>query len=342
MSIRDAVYQLNEVGKCEGGRGFHFLVLVDNDGRLIGTLSDGDLRRGIIAGISINEAVERVACLSPVYGSVADPVRNLAKLKGNIHQANYLPVVDDKHVVCNILVLAEPTSIRCSVLIMAGGFGKRLGNLTRNTPKPLLHIGNRPILSHILERVNIVSPESIYISVHYLSDQIANFASIYPEAERITLLHEDVPLGTAGALGLLPQPFRYPLIICNGDVLTSLNFGHFLRFFQEQDFDAIIAVAHYSVVVPYGVVRYSETGEFLGIREKPTLDNFVSAGIYILSPLFVSLVSQGEVLDMPDLIVRGQGLGLRIGIFPLHEYWTDIGQPECFDNAERNINQNTG
>lgn len=334
-SIREAVCQLNDVGRREGGRGFHFLVLVNSDGRLIGTLSDGDLRRGIIAGVPIDAAVERVACLTPIYGRVAEPAENLLKLRRNRGQANYLPIVDDEGIVRNILVLAEPNNTGCSVLIMAGGFGKRLGDRTRNTPKPLLQIGSQPILSHILRSLIAVNPETIFISVHYLAEQFADFVSAHDETDRIVLLKEDIPLGTAGAIGQIPQPFKHPLIVCNGDVLTSLNFEHFWRFFNEQDFDAILAVAQYSVKIPYGVVRYSEHGEFSGISEKPTLDNFISAGIYVLSPQFLSLVAPGEAIDMPELLTRGQELGLRVGLFPLHEYWTDIGHPESFESANK-------
>ncbi len=333
MSIREAVHQLNDVGRREGGRGFHFLILIDDEGRLIGTLSDGDLRRGIIAGVAVDEVVERVACLTPVYGSTNEPAENLLKLRKNKHHTNYLPIVDDQRKVRSILVLAEPNTAQCSVLIMAGGFGKRLGDRTRNTPKPLLQIGNQPILAHILERLDTVNPESIYISVHYLAEQIADFALAHAKSDRIVLLHEDTPLGTAGAIGQIAERLTHPLIVCNGDILTSLNFDHFWRFFLEQEYDAIIAAARYSINIPYGVIRYSDGGEFLGISEKPTLDNFVSAGIYILSPLFSSLVSSGESIDMPELLARGQSHGLRVGLFPLHEYWIDIGHPENFDSA---------
>jgi dTDP-glucose pyrophosphorylase len=332
-SIRHAIRQLDHVGKKEGGRGFHFLVLVDNERRLVGTLTDGDLRRGIISGVGIDSPVREVACLSPRYGLASDSIGNKIKLQMYSKQANYLPIVDHSNVICDILMLSGQEIDACSVLIMAGGFGKRLGDRTRRTPKPLLHIRGKPILTHIMDRLSKMAPERIFISVHYLADQVAEFCSSRPESNRIALIHELTPLGTAGAIGRIPKPLDHPLLICNGDVLTSLNFEHFWRFFVEHEFDAIIAVAQHRLKIPYGVVRYAGDGEFLGMTEKPNLSHFVSAGIYIFSPLFVSLVSPEEAIDMPDLLTRGKELGLRIGLFPLHEYWTDIGLPEDFDNA---------
>jgi len=332
-TIRDAVGQLNDVGKQEGGRGFHFLVLVDNKRRLVGTLTDGDLRRGIIAGAEVDAPVKTVACLSPRFGLATDVTGSIKKLHAHSKQTNYLPIVDRDNVICDILMLTERETVRCSTLIMAGGFGKRLGERTRDTPKPLLHIRGKPILAHLLDRLANIAPERIFVSVHYLADQVVAYTSTREESNRISLIHEHTPLGTAGAIGSIPRPLDHPLLVCNGDVLTSLDFERFWRFFLEQEFDAIIAVAQHTVKIPYGVVRHAGDGEFLSISEKPSLSHFVSAGIHILSPLFCSLVSPDEVIDMPELLARGKGLGLRIGLFPLHEYWTDIGLPADFERA---------
>lgn len=334
LTIREAMARLNDVSRREGGRSHQFLVVVDDDQRLYGTLSDGDFRRGIISGCSVEDPVSRCCYCQPRFGREGQHGENVVVLKGLYPQANYLPVVDAVGRVCEILLLDAGQSSSCLALIMAGGFGTRLGERTRNTPKPLLPVGDRPILAHILDRFAPVNPEKIFISVHYLAEQISAFSETRPERDRIQLVHEETPLGTAGALGLLPGPLAHPIIVSNGDVLTQLDFSAFWQFFVRHNYDAVIAVAQHTVNIPFGVVQHTADGRFLRIDEKPTLTHYVNAGIYLLSPEFCALVAPNERIDMTELLKRGQQIGLSVGLFPLHEHWTDVGRPEDLEQAD--------
>lgn len=335
LTIRDAMARLNDVSRREGGRSHQFLVVVGEDGRLFGTLSDGDFRRGIIGGCSADDPVSRCCFRQPLVGRQGEHGENVILLKGLYPQANYLPVLDAAGQVCEILLLDTAQSSSCLALVMAGGFGTRLGERTRNTPKPLLPVGDRPILAHILDRFGPIDPENIYISVHYLAEQIADFVETRPERDRIRLVHETTPLGTAGALGLLPNPLPHPIIVSNGDVLTQLDFSAFWQFYLRHNYDAVIAVAQHTVNIPFGVVQHTIDGRFLHIDEKPTLTHYVNAGIYLLSPQFCALVAPNERIDMTELLKRGQQIGLNVGLFPLHEHWTDVGRPEDLERADQ-------
>lgn len=326
--MQEALKIIDGLAKGVEGRANAFLIIVDNNRRVIGTLTDSDFRRGIIAGIAIHDSVEKFAFKSPTIGMLGDNQKNLALLMGLSPHAAFLPVVNQSKEIAELLFLSIRNSQECSVLIMAGGFGRRLGEKTKSKPKPMLSIAGKPILEHIISRVEQINPDSIYISTHYLAEQIHKFCEQLPVAHKIKFLNEASPLGTAGAIGLLPNPIKHPLVITNGDVLTDLDFIGFRDFYFQNNFDIVIAVVKHNVSIPFGVVSYTEQGGFIGITEKPIISNYVSAGIYIVSASVRSLVQFNQVIDMPQLIEVAKSVGLSIGIFPLHEYWADIGRPE--------------
>ena len=217
---------------------------------------------------------------------------------------------------------------------MAGGFGRRLGERTLKTPKPLLPVGGRPVLDHLLERLEKAGIGNIHISLHYYADKIRSYIAARDNKAKFSFVEEETPLGTAGALArLLPRPSA-PVLVMNGDVLTNVDFGALHDFHIRHGFDATVGVARYEVEVPFGVVRYGDDGLFAGIDEKPLISSFIAAGIYYLSPEFVALVPNNRPMDMPELLNLGRGIGLRIGVFPIHEYWTDIGRPDDLERAE--------
>lgn len=309
-------------------------LVLDAEGRLAGTVTDGDIRRAILRGVRLDDPVAKCMHDKPFTGRVGRDEENLAKLRSVIARTPFLPVVDDLGKVDEILIIADGRIGSMRALIMAGGFGRRLGPITKSTPKPLLLVGGRPILDHLIERLEAASVDEIFISVHYLAERIERFVEAHRTTIPITLVREDAQLGTAGAVGLLPDGMSEPLLVVNGDVLTSLDFGALMEFHLRHDSDATLAVAQHQVDIPFGVVRHAEDGRFLGIEEKPTITNFVSAGIYCLAPEFRALVRHGEKIDMPALLERGQKAGLKVSLFPIHEYWTDVGRPGDLERAD--------
>ena len=307
-----------------------FQLVVDEDHRLIGTLTDGDVRRSILKGVPLDGPVARSMHETPVIGRTGADTANLELLQS----VPFLPLVDDSGRVTEVLLAATVLPFPDAALIMAGGKGSRLGRRTRTTPKPLLPVGGKPILDHILHKLEAAGVRRVWIAVHHLADRIEDFVGARTSKADIGLIRESQPLGTAGALGLVPETLDEPILVLNGDVLTKTDFVALDAFHRQHGYDATIAVARHSVEIPYGIVRHDDGGAFRGIDEKPVLRNFVAAGIYYLSPAFVGLVAPNEATSMPALLNDGHRIGMRIGLFPIHEYWADIGRPEDLDAAE--------
>ncbi len=328
-TLRDAMSRLSS------GRLQHqFQIVADGDRRLLGTLLDGDIRRGLLAGAGLDDPVSRCMKRNPATGRAGEQKANVNLLHQVVAQTTFLPILDESDVIQEILVGAGPVLAGFRALVMAGGLGSRLGERTRKVPKPLLPVGGKPVLEHILTRLEAASVDDVYVSVHYLADSVDSFLQSRNNKVRVQVLREDDPLGTTGAMGLLPPDTTRDIMVVNGDILTSLDLVAFLDFHQKHQFDATIAVAQHLITIPYGVVRHDKDGQFLGIEEKPTLTNFVAAGIYLLSPQYHALIRPGEKLDMPELLNRGQSMGLSSTLFPIHEYWMDLGKPEDLERAE--------
>ena len=222
---------------------------------------------------------------------------------------------------------------------MAGGLGSRLGERTRITPKPLLPVAGRPILDHVLQNLELAGIGRICVSVHHLADQIECFVAERENRASIAVVHESRQLGTAGAIGLLDSEVRLDsLLVVNGDVITGIDYGALHDFHERHGFDATVAVAHHEVEIPFGVIRYSADGLLDQIDEKPKIKNFVAAGVYYLSPTYLALVKADEQIDMPTLLNRGKEIGLKAGLVPIHEYWTDVGRPDDLRAANDRLN----
>jgi dTDP-glucose pyrophosphorylase len=326
--IRDVLARINSASHL-------FQIAIDDRGRLCGTITDGDIRRAMLHGIGLDDPARKCMQSKPVVGLAGARSKNFERLRHTGSSRSFLPVLDTDNRVVEIIVATADSARVKQALIMAGGFGRRLGARTEGTPKPLLPIGGKPILEHLLKRLEDSGVAKIFISVHYCADQIKSYVASRKNCAEIDYIDESVPLGTAGAVGRLVPPPTGPIMIVNGDVLTKVDVSALHDFHVRHDLDATIGVARYDVDVPFGVVKYGEDGLFAGIEEKPSISNFIAAGIYYLSPEFVALVPSDRPIDMPELLNLGRRIGLKIGVFPIHEYWTDIGRPDDFDRAEK-------
>ena len=324
LEIREVMSRMNAAAH-------QFQTIVDGNGKLLGTVTDGDIRRAILRGVTLEEAVAKCMHTDFITGRIGDELGNLTLLRTN--DINFLPLLDADGILREALVSAKEPDRISTALVMAGGPGARLGERTRLTPKPLLAVGGRPILEHVLSGLEACGVGEVFISVHYLAEQIKRFVEDRENLATIHLIDEDKPYGTAGALSCLPAPLKQPVLIVNGDVITRTDYGALSIFHERHGHDATIAVARHDINVPFGVVHHCDDGLFSSIEEKPRVSHFVAAGIYYLSPEFCALVPKKQSMDMPELLNLGHSIGLRMGLFPIHEYWVDIGRPEDLETA---------
>ena len=325
IAIREALARLNATDHV-------FQLVARPGGSLLGTLTDGDVRRALLGGVSLDAPVADAMHVEFLAGRAGDDAGNRSLLAKDERLLTFLPVLDPDDRVVEVLVHGRDAGIE-RALVMAGGFGRRLGDQTRETPKPLLPVGGRPILDHVLANLEGCGVRDIYVSVHYHADQISRYVETRANNADIQMVEETEPLGTAGALGRIDTDGHAPILVINGDVITDVDLVALHDFHVRDALDATIGVARYDVEVPFGVVRRGADGLFAGIDEKPRISNFVAAGVYYLSPGVAALVAKDLPLDMPELLNRSRGLGHKIGIFPIHEYWTDVGRPADLEAA---------
>lgn len=317
------------------------VALVLDAGRLVGIVTDGDIRRGLLRGLPLSGLATEVMNRTPVSAPATlsrDQRLHLMRQK-SIKQ---LPLLDGNGQLVEVETfddLLEAPHYPNPVLIMAGGLGERLGALTRDRPKPMLDVGGRPLLETIIRNVVQQGFRNIFISVNYKADMIVNhFGDGAALGAAIQYVHETERLGTAGALGLLPQPSELPMVVTNGDILTTINYGALLDFHNGTPAEATMAVREHKVHVPYGVVTASE-GYLRAIREKPTESWFVSAGIYVIGRAALDHVERGVRIDMPTVLERVVANKGRVAIYPIREYWLDIGRMEDFEQAHAEFHE---
>ena len=318
---------------------FRLVLVVDKQRRLLGTITDGDIRRGILRNISLTSKVEEIMFRSPIKAPKGASKRELAALM-EVNSISSIPLIYSDKVV-GLTTLKSVTAQKKHnnpVFLMAGGFGTRLKPLTNHSPKPLLNVGGKPILETILLSFIRAGFENFYISVFYMPEMIKNY---FGDGSRwnvnIEYIEEKEPLGTAGALGLLPNNLsELPLIMMNGDILTNVDFERLLDFHNENMVAATMCVREYEYQVPYGVIK-GEGNRILSMEEKPIQTFFVNAGIYVLSPDMIKSVPVNTRIDMPDLLDGALQKDQEVLMFPIHEYWLDIGRVDDFDRAQNDI-----
>jgi len=328
-SVREAAALLESCAR-------KIVLVVDTEHRLLGTVTDGDIRRAIVRGVSTDAPVVEVMRQDPLVAGLNDSGPAIVS-EAKRRLLKHVPVIDDSGRVIGLDSiedkLGEDNSRQGCVFIFAGGQGSRLRPLTENCPKPMLKIGAKPILETIIEQFVSYGFREFYISVNYRAEMIIDyFGNGAQWGVTIEYIREDQPLGTAGSLGLLTAPAD-PIIVINGDILSQVNFSHLRDFHLEHEAMLTMAVRNYEVQIPYGIVE-TQGLEVLRMVEKPVYSKFVNAGIYCISAGALTHLQPNSRMDMPELIERVISSGSRVQIFPLHEYWMDIGRLEDFNRAQ--------
>lgn len=328
---------IQDVLKVIDNEALQLALVVDFDNRLLGTVTDGDIRRALINGVSLSHPISEIMYITPTVVDRSASQDKLLELM-SAKQLNSIPILDNGIVVGlkTIHHVKQKAKYDNPVFLMAGGFGSRLKPLTDNCPKPLLKVGDKPILETVLIRFIKAGFHQFYISTHYLSEMIIEyFGDGAKWGISINYVHEESPLGTGGALGLLPKDLpEIPVILMNGDVLTKVDFEALLAFHNENDANATMCVREYEYQVPFGVIE-SEGNKIKSMVEKPTQRFHVNAGIYVVGRKIIDQVNNNEVVDMPTLLERY--IDERVLMFPFHEYWLDIGRIDDFNRAQIDI-----
>ena len=321
--------------------GNRLALVVSDDRKLLGTVTDGDIRRALIKQVDMNCAVSEIMNKSPVTALKSEsPSRIMSKMSSR--DLLHIPIIDESNVLIGLETLQHllvKKKYDNPVFLMAGGFGKRLYPLTEHTPKPLLHVGVRPILETILMQFIEAGFHNFYISTHYKADMIRNHFGDGGDWDiNIQYVHEENPLGTAGSLGMLPSDIVLPILMMNGDLLTKVDLQQLLSFHHEQDAIATMCIREYDFQVPYGVVNIEEQ-YVTNIVEKPIQKFFVNAGIYVLDPKLINQVDGNKYLDMTNFLENQIKNGNKVCVFPIHEYWIDIGRMEEYECAHGIFNK---
>jgi len=314
--------------------GLKIAIVVDKNDKLLGTLTDGDIRRGFLKGLNINSPIKSIIFTDPIVAAKNDSNEKLLKiaLSKMIYQ---IPVVDKNKKVIGLFILDEMIKQKKKsnlVVIMAGGKGKRLGSLTKSIPKPMLKVGKNPILQTIIEKFKNSGYKKFLICVNFKSKIIKNyFGNGTNFGVQISYIEEKKRMGTAGALSLLKKRPKEPFFVINGDLLINLDFEKMLDFHHENNSEATMGVSEYHIESPYGEVKMNRENIIL-IEEKPKHKFFVNAGVYILDPKCINLIPK-KFYDMPSLFKKMISNKNKTISFPLEEYWLDIGRPNDFNKA---------
>lgn len=321
--------------------GIGILLLCDEECKLLGTITDGDVRRALLNGVSFEESCIKIATKNPVIAR-SNPSRfEMLHLMDRSRKfvVNHLPVLDETGRVMDLILrrdLILKNELELSAVIMAGGFGTRLSPLTKEIPKPMLPVGGRPLMQFIVEQLCEIGIKRINISTHYKPEKIMDyFGDGNAFGVNINYLNEEIPLGTAGAIGLITD-CNEPLLVINGDILTRVDYRAMLLYHKNEDAELTVASHRYHMQVPYGVIE-CEGPQIIQIREKPDINFMVNAGIYLLEPSVHRYIKNGLHLDMTELIGRLIADGRNVVSFPIIEYWLDIGQYADYEQAQKDI-----
>lgn len=327
-TLRDAIRSLDRSSQ-------QIVLVIDSEGVLVGTITDGDIRRGLLRGIGMDDRLATVVHREPmVLPQGIDRHAALEVMRTNGLQQ--VPVVDEYRRVVDLHLwntLDMPETRPNMMVVMAGGRGTRLHPHTENCPKPMLPIGGKPMLEHIIERARGEGFHHFVFAVHYLAHMIEDhFGDGSRFGVEIDYLREERPLGTGGALGLMTRRPDGPFVVTNGDVLSEVRYGEILEFHVHHGAAATMAVRPFEWQHPFGVV-HTDGVDIISFEEKPVVRSRINAGIYALDPAALDVVAPDEHCDMPTLFERLQASACRTIVYPMHEPWLDVGRPADLERA---------
>lgn len=333
-TIRSVMEQINNNGQG-------IAVVVDEEDRPLATVTDGDIRRAILDYTDLDNPIsvlleqKSVDQRRPIMARFGTNEAELLRVM-NEHSIRHIPLVNEAGrliSMANLSDMVRELELPMTAVVMAGGYGTRMRPLTENLPKPMLPVGDRPLLELIIEQLTKAGIQEVNLTTHYKKDMIVDhFGDGRDFGVEINYVEEDKPLGTAGSLALLGTSDR-PRLVINGDILTQVDFRAMLQFHQEHNADMTVAVYSTQTSIPYGVVDVNGV-EITGVREKPIINHLINAGIYLLNPSVTKFVPSGRKYDMTDLITTVVNNRLRVISFPVTEYWMDIGQRDDYAKAQ--------
>lgn len=332
QSVRNALINLDRLASDA------ILFVVDDNSKLLGSLTDGDLRRGFIRGLGFDDSITDFIQPNPKF--IYEKEFNQEKLltfKENL--IKIIPILNADHQVVDVLNFRfTSTLLPLDAVLMAGGEGKRLRPLTENTPKPLLKVGDKPIIEYNVDRLASVGVKNVYISINYLGEQLeAYFGDGSSKNIKVEYLKEEKPLGTIGSV-LLVEDFQFDdVLVMNSDLLTNIDFADFYKAYKDSEADMAVAATSYHVDIPYAVLETDDNQNVKHLKEKPRYTYFSNAGIYIINKKLLSMIPRGEFYDITDLMEKVIEMDHKLITYPINGYWLDIGKHEDFKKAQEDI-----
>ena len=310
------------------------LVLIIDKNKLVGTITDGDIRRGLLNNLNLENKCSEIMNIKPKSAKEYE----VSYIRDLLQTHSYIPIVDSSNNIVKIVSnddMEIEQKNKCSILIMAGGKGERLHPLTLKTPKPLLPLQKKPIIHEIIDRLYTHNLKDIFISIHYKGEVIKNyFEENLDKSINVKFLEENEPLGTAGSLSLLqPNNITSPVVVINGDVLTDINYSELINYHNRSNLDITVCASFYDIQIPFGTIEI-ENDKLVNIIEKPLKKYLINAGIYVVNPVIINNLQYNKKIDMTDIISDAINNN-NVGIFPMHEQWIDIGSHESYEKAKK-------
>lgn len=330
-TIKDSLIVLDRLAKDA------IAFIVDDENKLLGSLTDGNVRRGLINGAELSQPVDDIIHTKARFIRKGDnDIKKIIQYRDK--EFKVIPILDIDDRVINIINFNYTKSyLPVDVVVMAGGKGTRLRPLTENTPKPLLNVGDKPIIEHNIQRLSFFGMNDLWISVNYLAEQIEDFFGDGKKQNlNIKYVHESKPLGTAGAVSMIDDFTHDYVLLTNSDILTDLDYENLYLNFIEEDADFAVVTIPYKVDVPYAVLE-TANGQVMNFKEKPTYTYFSNGGIYMMKRDIINRIPKNHFYDTTDLMKNLIEDGKRVISFPHSGYWLDIGKPEDYKKAQADI-----
>jgi len=319
------------------------IILISNEEQnLLGVVTDSNVRRAVLRKVDFSSPVSEIMVTSPIImkiGSSDEEIRDLME-RTQIYE---IPIVDDDNKIVDLKLLADVTphhkAAEHVAVVMVGGLGTRLAPLTDTTPKPLIEVGGQPILFTLMDQLLAAGIKRVWLTLNYKGEMIREAIMAVPAyADVVGFIEEKEKMGTAGALTLLPERPTNPFLVLNGDLLTKVALKEMLRFHSFERNMITVALKKEHFIIPYGCARVEGT-RILEMQEKPSHTAFINTGVYVVDPLMLDNIPKGKLYDMPDVIENTLEMGLRVGSFPVHEYWLDIGAPSQLEKAQSDFDR---